>query len=571
MIRKRWFSSLLAISVMGVFGARMASAAGGVAVSKVDTGDTAWMLMSSALVLMMTIPGLALFYGGLVRPKNVLSTLMHSFFCVGLIGVVWVLFGYSLAFGPDKGGLIGGLDFVGLKGILGTQNAAAPTIPALLFVTYQATFAIITPALISGTFAERMRFPAFALFVLLWSVLIYAPVAHWVWGGGWIATKIGALDFAGGIVVHISSGISALVTAIYLGKRHGYPHEPMPPHNLPFTVIGASLLWFGWFGFNGGSAYGSNELACTAFLNTNTAGAAATLVWLLVEWLRTGKPTMLGAASGGVAGLATITPAAGFVTPMAALFIGVCAGLICYTAVSLKPKFGYDDALDVVGVHMVGGTIGALLTGVFATVAVNSAIPSLTVTNLTGGLFYGHAALLWKQLIAVVATYLFCGVGTLVILRVVDAVTRLRADQDEELVGMDMSQHSERAYAFGGGETVVVAASAEPKAASIPPVLGGRFTVTIDGMDADSMIDHWRSLCQDNGTPITPEFRSIYSRVTTIRGTQFRFRGGDREQVRRNLERIFKAVSPRATARIEDEVVVGERDARSRRLVESAR
>jgi ammonium transporter, Amt family len=555
MIRRQWISGLLAVGVVGLLGASIASAAEVAGASKVDTGDTAWMLTSTALVLMMTIPGLALFYGGLVRPKNVLSTLMHSFFCAGLVGVVWVLFGYSLAFGPDKGGIIGGLEFVGLKGILHTQTAAAATIPAVLFVAYQATFAIITPALISGTFAERMRFPAFALFVLLWSVLIYAPVAHWVWGGGWIATKIGAVDFAGGIVVHISSGISALVTAIYLGKRFGYPHEPMPPHNLAFTVIGASLLWVGWFGFNAGSAYGSNELACTAFLNTNTAGAAAALAWMAIEWFRSGKPTMLGVASGAVAGLATITPAAGFVTPMASVFIGVCAGLVCYAAVSLKPRFGYDDALDVVGVHMVGGTIGVLLTGVFATAAVNGALPSLTVTGLTGGLLYGQPALLGKQLVAVLVTYAFCGVGTLVILRVVDAVTRLRADQEEEIIGMDMSQHSERAYALGG-ETMALATAVEPKPASIPPVLGGRFTVTIDGLDAEDMMDHWRGLCQDNGRPISPEFRSIYSRVTTIRGTQFRFRGGDREQIRRNLERIFKVVSPRATARVEDEVAV---------------
>lgn len=551
MSRKRWIGCLIAASAIGGFGVSIASAADTAATPKFDTGDTAWMLTSTALVLMMTIPGLALFYGGLVRPKNVLSTLMHSFFCVGIVGVIWVLFGYSLAFGPDKGGFIGGLEFVGLKGILGTRCAAAMTIPAILFVTYQATFAIITPALISGTFAERMRFPAFALFVLLWSVLIYAPVAHWVWGGGWIATKIGALDFAGGIVVHISSGISALVTAIYLGKRVGHPHEPMPPHNLPFTVIGASLLWVGWFGFNAGSAYGSNELACTAFLNTNTAGAAAVLAWLLVEWRRTGKPTMLGAASGGVAGLATITPAAGFVTPMAAVIIGLAAGVLCYTAVSLKPRFGYDDALDVVGVHMVGGTVGTLLTGVFATATVNSAIPALTVTNLTGGLLYGHPALLGKQLIAVVATYAFCGIGTLVILRFVDAITPLRAGQDEEIVGMDMSQHSERAYAFAGGETMATTVAMEPKAASIPPVVGGRFTVAIRGVEADAMMDHWRGLCQDNGMPISPEFRSIYSRVTTIRGTQFRFRGGDREQIRRSLERLFKEVAPAATATVE--------------------
>ena len=299
------------------------------AAPKFDTGDTAWMLTSTALVLMMTIPGLALFYGGLVRSKNVLSTIMHSFFCAALISVTWVLFGYSLAFGPTHGGLIGGLDFVGLNGILGTASAVAPTIPQILFVVFQATFAIITPALISGAFAERISFPAFALFMLLWSTFIYDPLAHWVWGGGWIGTQIGALDFAGGTVVHISSGISALVTALYLGKRMGYPQQPMPPHNLAFSAIGASLLWVGWFGFNAGSAVSSSELAATAFINTNTAAAAATLGWMAAEWLRSGKPTLLGAASGAVAGLVCITPAAGFVTPMASIVMGLAGGVVC--------------------------------------------------------------------------------------------------------------------------------------------------------------------------------------------------------------------------------------------------
>src|SRR5215470_5285286 len=309
------------------------------ATPKFDTGDTAWMLTSSALVLMMTIPGLALFYGGLVRPKNVLSTLMHSFFCAALISVTWVLFGYSLAFGPDVGGWIGSTAFFGLSGILGTASSVAPTIPQILFVVYQATFAIITPALISGTFAERIRFPAFALYMLLWSTFIYNPLAHWVWGGGWIGTQVGALDFAGGTVVHISSGISALVTALYLGKRMGYPQQPMPPHNLAFSAIGASLLWVGWFGFNAGSAVSSGELAATAFLNTNTAAAAATLGWMAAEWMRAGKPTVLGAASGAVAGLVCITPAAGFVTPMASVIFGIAAGVVCYLAVSMKPSF----------------------------------------------------------------------------------------------------------------------------------------------------------------------------------------------------------------------------------------
>jgi Amt family ammonium transporter len=415
------------------------------AAPKFDTGDTAWMLTSSALVLMMTIPGLALFYGGLVRSKNVLSTLMHSFFCAALISVTWVLFGYSLAFGPDVGGIIGSTANFGLANILGTANSVAPTIPAMLFVVYQATFAIITPALISGTFAERMRFPAFALFMLLWSTLIYNPLAHWVWGGGWIGAQVGALDFAGGTVVHISSGISALVTAMYLGKRDGYPQTSMAPHNLPYSVIGASLLWVGWFGFNAGSAVSSSELAATAFVNTNTAAAAATLGWMAAEWMRNGKPTMLGGASGAVAGLVAVTPAAGFVTPMASVVIGILAGVICYTAVSLKPRFGYDDTLDVVGVHMIGGTLGAMLTGVFATKLVNSAIPTLTL-GLDGGLLYGYPALMGKQFIAVLATYVFCGIGTFLLLTIINAITPLRAPIDDERMGMDLSQHSETAY-----------------------------------------------------------------------------------------------------------------------------
>jgi ammonium transporter, Amt family len=415
------------------------------AAPKFDTGDTAWMLTSSALVLMMTIPGLALFYGGLVRSKNVLSTLMHSFFCAALISVTWVLFGYSLAFGPDVGGWIGSTAFVGLSGILGTASAVAPTIPQMLFVIYQATFAIITPALISGTFAERLRFPAFALYMLLWSTFLYNPLCHWVWGGGWIGAKIGALDFAGGTVVHISSGVSALVTALYLGKRQGYPDTAMPPHNLPFSVIGASLLWVGWFGFNAGSAVSSGELAATAFVNTNTAAAAAALGWMGAEWMRNGKPTMLGGASGAVAGLVAVTPAAGFVTPMASLVIGILAGFVCYGAVSMKPSFGYDDALDVVGVHMVGGTLGALLTGVFATKDVNSAIPTLTL-GLDGGLLYGYPSLMVKQVIAIVATYVFCGLGTFIILSIINAIIPLRPEVEDERMGLDLSQHSETAY-----------------------------------------------------------------------------------------------------------------------------
>jgi Amt family ammonium transporter len=410
-----------------------------------DTGDTAWMLTSTALVTMMTIPGLALFYGGLVRSKNVLSTLMHSFFCAALVSVTWVAFGYSLAFGTDIGGLIGGGDFFGLSGVMGTANALAPTIPAMLFVAFQGTFAIITPALISGTFAERLKFSSFALYMVLWSTLIYSPICHWVWGGGWIGTQIGALDFAGGTVVHISSGISALVTAIYLGKRIGYPTTAMPPHNLPFTVIGAALLWVGGFGFNAGSAVGAGELASLAFVNTNTAAAAAALGWLMMEQMKQGRPTILGAASGAVAGLVVITPAAGFVTPMASIVMGLLGGVGCFTAVSMKSKFGYDDALDVVGVHLVGGTLGALLTGVFATETMNSAVPTLAL-GLKGGLLYGGAYMVVQQAIAVGATYLFCGLGNLLILVVIDKTIGLRPSHEEEMMGLDLSQHSEQAY-----------------------------------------------------------------------------------------------------------------------------
>ncbi len=512
----------------------------------IDTGDTAWMLTSSALVLLMTVPGLALFYGGLVRSKNVLSTLMHSFFCAAMISVLWVLFGYSLAFGPDKaGGLIGGLDFVGLKSLVNTNSSYSSTIPALLFVMFQMTFAIITPALISGTFAERLKFSAFAVYMLLWVTFIYCPLAHWVWGGGWIATQIGALDFAGGTVVHISSGVSALVTALYLGKRLGHGHEPMPPHNLPFTVIGASLLWVGWFGFNAGSALTSGQLASVAFINTNTAAAAAALGWLLAEWARTGRPTMLGVASGAVAGLVAVTPGAGFVTPGSSVVIGALAGVICYSAVSLKPRIGYDDALDVVGVHMVGGTLGALLTGLFATTAVNPAIPSLTLGVAGGGL-----ALLGKQAIAVLATYLFAGLGTLVILAVVNAIFKLRPSVEDEIAGLDLSQHSERAYAIGS-EPIALAVNGigEPKPAMRPPKFTDQFAIALDGVDPDELSNRWRDLCRVNGAA-TEEFKNVYAHFTTVRGNQFHFRSGDREDVRRHVESLFKCVAPSVKARV---------------------
>jgi Amt family ammonium transporter len=413
--------------------------------SKIDKGDTAWMLTSSALVLLMTAPGLALFYGGMVRQKNALGTLMHSFIIMAIISIQWVLWGYSLAFGPDKGGIIGGLDWIGLRGV-GTEpyDVYSKTIPHQAFMLFQMMFAIITPALITGAFAERKKFSAFLLFTVLWATFVYDPLAHWVWGdGGWLKAR-GTLDFAGGTVVHISSGVSALVCAIVLGKRRGYGHQPMQPHNLPMTVMGAGLLWFGWFGFNAGSALEANGLAASAFTATNTGAAAAALGWMFTEWATRGKPTVLGAASGAVAGLVAITPASGYVGPMSSLVIGAVAGALCYSACNLKAKLGYDDSLDVVGVHAVGGTWGALATGLFASKAVNDAGGD--------GLFFGNPGQLWTQMVAVLATYALATVATYVILKVVDAIVGLRVSEEEEEAGLDLSQHSETAYALGGGQ-----------------------------------------------------------------------------------------------------------------------
>ena len=403
----------------------------------INSGDTAWVLVSSALVLMMTAPGLALFYGGLVRRKNVLGTLMHSFVLLALISVQWVVWGYSVAFGPDMGGLLGGLDYVGLANV-GVESAPnAKTIPHLAYMIFQGMFAAITPALITGTFAERMKFSTFLVFGLLWATCVYDPLAHWVWGGGWIQA-MGALDFAGGTVVHISSGVSALVCALVVGKRHGFPTEYMAPHNLPFAVTGAALLWVGWFGFNAGSALAADGIAATAFVTTNTAAAMATLTWMGAEWIHSGKPTMLGAASGAVAGLVAITPGAGFVTPLSALLIGGVAGIVCFWAVVMKNRFGYDDSLDVVGVHGVGGTWGAIATGVFASKAVNPLGRD--------GLLLGDASTLVVQLVAIAATWVFAAVVTFLLLKGLNATMGLRVSTEEEQMGLDLSQHNEAAY-----------------------------------------------------------------------------------------------------------------------------
>ena len=399
----------------------------------IDSGDTAWVLASAALVFFMT-PGLAFFYGGMVRSKNVLSTMMQSFFIIALISVQWILIGYTLAFGTS-GGLIGGLDKMGLAGV---SNSVVGTVPEYAFVAFQCMFAVITPALITGAFAERIRFAPLTLFILLWALLIYNPMAHWVWGGGWIE-ELGALDFAGGLVIHILSGVSGLVAALMVGKRKGYGEMPILPHNLPYTILGASMLWFGWFGFNAGSALGANELAANAFVTTQAATAAGVLGWSFMEWIRQGKPTALGAVSGAIAGLVAITPAAGFVAPVSAIWIGLVGGLVCYFAVAvIKGKLGYDDSLDAFGIHGFGGIWGAIATGLWATVEVNA--------DGANGLFYGESALLTAQLISVVFTIVFAAVGTVALLSIVKWVMKIRPTDSEEVIGLDITEHGERAY-----------------------------------------------------------------------------------------------------------------------------
>jgi ammonium transporter, Amt family len=406
---------------------------------QINTGDTAWVLMSAGLVMLMT-PALGFFYGGLVRRKNVLATIMHSFFILALISVQWVLWGYTLAFGPDHGGIIGGLEWFGLKGVGAAPNPDyAPTIPANAFMIFQCMFAVITPALITGAFAERKRFKAFVIFSLAWATFVYDPIAHWVWGvGGWLR-DYGAMDFAGGTVVHISSGVSALVAAKVLGKRVGFGKEAMDPHNLTLTVLGAGLLWFGWFGFNAGSALAANGLAANAFVVTNVAAAMGALTWMTVSWYRHGRPSVLGAAAGAVAGLVAITPAAGFVTPGSAVVIGFGAGVVCFFAVELlKSTLQVDDALDVFAVHGVGGIWGALATGIFADAAYNG-IGS-------DGLIYGGFGQFFKQVVAVGVVVVYAAAASFVILKVIDLAIGLRVPEQDEVLGLDSSQHGELAY-----------------------------------------------------------------------------------------------------------------------------
>jgi ammonium transporter, Amt family len=433
---RRWFLLTSALLLC----ASPALVAQAPAAGAVDSGDTGFMLVSAALVMLMT-PGLAFFYGGMVRGKNVLGTMMQSFMAVAIISVQWIVIGYSLAFGPDQGHVVGGLAWVGLRGVGMTPNPDyAATIPHQAYMIYQCMFAVITPALITGAVAERMKFKTYLVFMLLWSTLVYDVVAHWVWGsGGWLR-NMGALDFAGGTVVHVSSGVSALVAALMIGRRRGYPDTPMPPHNLPYTLLGTGLLWFGWFGFNAGSAVTAGAASTGAFIATHVAAASAALGWVMMDWLVRGRPTALGAASGAVAGLVAITPASGYVGPLSSIVIGGAAGCVCFLAVILRAKSTVDDSLDVFGVHGTGGTLGALMTGLFAQKAINAAGAD--------GLFFGNASLLGAQLVAILATWVYAAAVTYVLLRVLDLTMGLRVNAEQEDEGLDVAEHGESAYAL---------------------------------------------------------------------------------------------------------------------------
>jgi Amt family ammonium transporter len=445
-------SKLIAAIAFGTVGTGVCLAQTPAPALAVSNADNAWMLTSAALVLMMTGPGLALFYGGLVRRKNVLSVMMQSFAMMALISLLWAVVSYSLAF--DAGtSFIGGLHHVFMRDVALTPDADyGSTIPVQTFMIYQLMFAIITPALITGAFAERMKFSAMAAFLVLWSIFVYSPMAHMVWGkGGLLNAALGGaiptLDFAGGTVVHITSGVSALVCALYLGKRLGYPHEPTPPHSVVLSFIGACLLWVGWFGFNAGSALSSGSLATSAFVNTHFATAAAAMAWAASEWIRNGKPSALGAISGAVAGLVAITPAAGFVQPMPAIVIGLAAGVVCYLMVAkVKQMFGYDDALDAFGVHGAGGTLGAILTGVFATSAINPIFKDASGNTLPSGVMEGNPHQLLNQLGGVAIAWGISIVGTLILLFLVDKTIGLRVAAFEEIQGLDISQHGEEGY-----------------------------------------------------------------------------------------------------------------------------
>jgi len=518
--------------------------------AKIDKGDTAWMLMSTALVMLM-VPGLALFYGGLVRQKNVLGTMMQSMVALGLIGIQWILVGYALAFGDSHGGYIGWSDkLLGLKGVMSSEPFANTSIPIFVHCMYQGMFAIITPALISGALAERIRFGPYCLFILLWSTLVYDPLAHWVWAldakgasVGWLGA-LGALDFAGGTVVHVAAGVSALAAILALRKRIGYPEHTIHPNSVVLSLVGAGLLWFGWFGFNGGSGLGSSGLAGAALTATQVAAAAAALTWILVEWVHRGKPTGLGFATGLVAGLVAVTPASGYVTPIGALCIGVAAGAVCYLAVCLKPFLKYDDSLDAFGVHGVGGALGAILTGVFASAALFKDGAGLKPEDTVGAL--GASGTDWVaqvlvQFQAVAVAAIFSFVVSFILVKVIDLVFGFCSDAAAENIGLDRCEHGEVGFDFGlAGEGGLEVVPAEPRPASAPPNGVRRFTVVVDGATGPELRRVWSDLCQANGSPPS-EMKAVYPHMTTVQGNRFRFSGGDPNVMPVQLEKLLSS------------------------------
>jgi ammonium transporter len=533
------------------------------------SADSAWMLVSTALVMLM-VPGLALFYGGMVRRKNVLATMMQSMVALAVVGVYWVAIGYALAFGDPVGdskpsflGFSAGLIF--LQGVNPKTLLPGTNIPVYLHVMFQGMFAIITPALISGAVAERIRFKPYCLFLILWITFVYCPLAHWVWAQdwnwansllaqpnadilaksgknavGWLAAKgtfiegAGALDFAGGTVVHIAAGLSSLAAILVLRRRLGYPEHAIHPNSMVLTLTGAGLLWFGWFGFNGGSAGSSGPLAVSAFTATQCGAAAAGLSWMLVEWLHRGKPTALGLASGIVAGLVAITPASGFVSPLSGLIIGLLAGAICYTSVSLKPTCKYDDSLDAFGVHGVGGFLGAVLTGVFCSTKINpDGADGLAATGATSQLMV--------QLIAACVSVVFAFGLSFVLVKLVDILIGFTTDEASETEGLDLTEHGEVGFDLGltAGEAPA-AESVEPRAARVPPSDQTRFSVVVDGIKNGDLLHAWSELCMPSEQPPSPDFKKVYHFMTTVKGNRFHFRGGDPEEMRRSLQALFQ-------------------------------
>jgi ammonium transporter len=509
-------------------------------------GDSAWMMVATAFVMLM-VPGLALFYGGMVRRKNILATMMQSMVCLSVVGVYWMAVGYSLAFGEpwislgdDKGSVLGFSEkLLFLRGVGPTELLNGTNIPVYLHMLYQGMFCIITPALISGAIAERIRFGTYLTFVLLWVTFVYCPLAHMVWAMNWwtgdglgavgYLGKMGALDFAGGTVVHIAAGFSSLAAILVLRKRLGYPEQTIHPSSMVLCLTGAGLLWFGWFGFNGGSGLLSGTLGVSAFAATQGAAAAAGLSWMLLEWAQRGKPTALGLASGIVAGLVAVTPASGFVSPSSGMLIGLLAGIFCYVAVMLKPSLGYDDSLDAFGVHGIGGFLGAVLTGVFCSRDFNAAVPQ----------DYTVAKQVTIQLIAAGVAAGLALVGSLVLVKLCDVLFGFATDEESEVLGLDRTEHNETGFDFGlAMESASVAATAEPRAAVVPGGGGKRFHVVVEGAKNGDLIQTWSDLCKPGDPPA--EFKAVYPYVTTVQGNRFTFRGGDPETMRNNIQKLFQ-------------------------------